>query len=89
MRKKTNKKKDIPMEKIAFSFQEAVHDLNVFFHKNYGIPDAVVKIGLRPEAFERAVMEYIQMNLYVSHMSKYGEFFVEGVQILNRLPDKF
>lgn len=58
--------------------------------KEYGIMDPLVKIGIKPDCMDAVVSDLYKNNKYISYRpSEFGEFILNGVQIVPRTKDRF
>ena len=72
-------------------FEEALENFKNEIAKEYGLEEVIIKIGIHPK-----LMSYIGRDIYLydSHLvrftpSQFGEFILNGVQLLPREKDNF
>lgn len=71
-------------------FDEALERFQMEITKEYGLDNAIVKIGITPELMNSVVSDLYRNSSYIQFSpSNFGEFILYGVQLLPRQKDKF
>ncbi len=71
-------------------FEQALEQFKHEIEKEYGIREPIVKIGIKPDAMDAIVGRMFQDKEFISYRpSEFGEFMLNGVQLVPRTKDRF
>lgn len=71
-------------------FEEALHHFKCEIEKEYGLTDSIVKIGIEPDLLNRVVGDLYKEGKSIRFTpAQFGEFILNGVQLVPRRKDKF
>lgn len=71
-------------------FELALEQFKNEIEKEYGVREPIVKIGIKPDAMDAIISRMFQKEELISYRPcEFGEFMLNGVQLVPRTKDRF